>query len=195
MRKALFLTFILIVILGLGYVIYRQYKNGDVKNTADWQTYKNEEFGYSVNYPNTWTFREFPSTKSGAGFRSLSSVEDIASECINIDARGTAENEYNAPFEEYVKKATVVEIQNYEKLNSIKSITTDSGLIGYETTWTYKVINGQEKVSLPITYFENKKIVQVGDNQLKYKTVQISLNNEACGKVYNQMLSTFVLMK
>lgn len=164
-----------------------------VQNT-DGQTYLNEDFGYSVNYPSAWTFREFPDTKSGAGFRPLGTPEDVASECINIDARGTAENEYQTPFEDYVKRAAVVEIQNYEKLNSIESITTNSGLVGYETTWIYRSFSGQERVSLPITYFENKKTVRAEYGQLKYKTVQITLNSEDCEETYNQMLATFKLL-
>lgn len=165
-----------------------------VKNSG-LQTYANKELGYSIDYPTNWTFREFPDTQSGAGFRPLSSLDDIASECINIDARGAAENEYNIAFNAYVKKAAVSEIQNYEKLNSIESILTTDGLTGYKTTWIYKSMDGQEKTSLPITYFENKKTIQEKDSQLKYKTVQVILNDLSCEKVYNQMLSTFKLLK
>jgi hypothetical protein len=165
-----------------------------IKST-DWQTYVNNKFGYGINYPDSWAFREFPDTQTGAGFRPSSSPNDVASECISVDERGTAANEYNTPFNEYVKKAAAVEIQGYERLNSIKSITTTSGLVGFETTWIYRTMNGQEKVSLPITYFENKKTIQTGNSQLKYKTVQVSLNDENCVGTYNQMLSTFELLK
>jgi hypothetical protein len=162
-----------------------------IVKSAGWQTYINEGFGYSINYPIEWAFREFPDTKSGAGFRPLSSLEEIESECINIDARGTAENEYNTPFDEYVKVAAIAEIQGYEKLNSIESVTTTSGLAGFKTTWIYKIIDGQEKISLPITYFENKKTVQMENGQLKYKTIQTTLNNKDCEEIYNKMLPTF----
>jgi len=152
-----------------------------------WRTYLNEEFGYGINYPRTWTFREFPDTKTGAGFRSLNSADDIASECIVVSARGTAENEYNTPFYDYVQKAAAVEIQNYERLDSIEPVTTSNGLLGYKTTWIYQTLDGEEKASLPITYFDNKKTV----GQLKYKTVQIALENEDCKGVYDQMISSF----
>jgi len=46
---------------------------------------------------------------------------------------------------------------------------------------------------LPIAYFENKKIVQTENGQLKYKTVQIVLNSEGCEEIYNQMLPTLKL--
>ncbi len=154
-------------------------------------TYTNNKFGYSINYPSDWTFREFPDTRTGSGFRPLNSPDDIASECITIDARETAERNYNLPFDEYVKVAGKEEIQNYEKLNSIEPITTDKGLSGYKTTWAYRDFSGQEKISLPISYFDNKKITQGQNSQLKFKTFQIILNNQECEEVYNKMLSTF----
>jgi len=161
-----------------------------IKSIA-WQNYINEKFGYSIDHPSSWIFREFPNTETGAGFRPLNSADEIASECIIISARGTAENEYNTSFYDYVQKAAAIEIQNYERLDSIEPITTISGLIGYRTTWIYRTFDGQEKVSLPITYFDNKKIIQTG----KYKTVQVSLENEDCGEVYAQMLSSIKLYK
>lgn len=162
---------------------------------TDQQAYTNNKFGYSVDYPSDWTFREFPDTQTGAGFRPLNSSDEIASECVTVDARGTAANEYDTPFDEYVKKAGATEIQNYEKLNSIKPITTADGSIGYETTWIYKSFDGPEKVSLPITYFENQKTIQTQNSQLKYKTVQITLNDKNCEEIYNQIISTFDILK
>lgn len=160
---------------------------------ADWQTHINDDAGYSVDYPSTWIFRDFPDTKTGTGFRPAGSLDDVSSECVTIDARGTAESEYDTPFGEYVERAAVVEIQNYEELHSIKPVMTASGLVGYETTWIYMDFRGQEKVSLPITYFENKKTIWLGNNSLKCKTVQIVLNDDSCKEVYNEMLLTFNL--
>ncbi|MFA5355634.1 MAG: hypothetical protein WC302_02830 [Candidatus Paceibacterota bacterium] len=157
-----------------------------IKSTS-WQTYINQDFGYSIDYPSTWTFREFPDTKTGAGFRPLNSADGVASECIVVSARGTAENEYNTPFYDYVQRAAAVEIQNYERLDSIEPVETASGLLGYRTTWVYRTFDGQEKSSLPIAYFDNKKT----SGQLKYKTVQIALETEDCMEIYNQMLPSF----
>jgi hypothetical protein len=199
--KNYFLLLVLVaVILAFGGVIYWQYKNMSTRNTelpvkSAWQTYENTKFGYSIDYPVDWTFREFPDTRTGAGFRPSNSPDEIASECIDVDERGTAENEYNTPFDEYVKRAAIIETQDCEKLNSIRSVTTTVGLVGYETTWVYKTMDGQEKVSLPIAYFENKKTVQEENGQLKYKTVQITLNNEDCEGTYNQILPTLKILE
>ncbi len=159
------------------------------------QTYVNAKFGYSIDYPSGWIFREFPDTQTGVGFRPPNSPAEIASECMTVDARGTAGNEENLPFAEYVKKAAVVEIQNYEKLDSLRSVTTTAGLVGYETTWIYRAFDGQEKISLPITYFESAKTIPTESGQMKYKTIQIVLNNEACEEVYNQMIPTVKLLE
>ena len=208
MKKTLLSLTLVVVILALGGVIYWQYKNMAARSagssvatttssqakTGNWKTYANQKFGYSINYPSSWAFREFPDAQTGAGFRPLNSPDEIASECITVDERGTAENEYNTSLDEYVKRAAIVEIQDYEKLNSIKSVTTTTGLVGYETTWIYRAMDGQEKTSLPITYFENKKTIQAENGQLKYKTVQIILNNENCEEIYNQMLPTLKLL-
>lgn len=161
----------------------------------DWQTYANEKLGYSIDYPHNWALREFPDTQTGAGFRPLSSPEEIASECVVIDARGTAENEYDAPFDEYAEKAAIIEIQNYEELNSMEPVAGADGLAGYKTTWIYKTMSGEEKISLPIAYFENKKIIQGENGELKYKTVQVVLNSQNCEEIYSQMLSTLKLLK
>jgi hypothetical protein len=164
------------------------------ESAVNWKVYENSKFGYSINYKSDWTYREFPDTQTGAGFRQLSSPSEIASECITVDEMTTSSSSYDLPFDEYVKKAATVEIQNYEKLNSIKKITAESGLIGYETTWNYRSMkDGTEKISLPITYFENKKTIQDSYGPINYKAVQIRLDNQKCESVYNQMLTTLKL--
>jgi len=161
------------------------------KAVAAAPTYANSRYGYSVDYAADWTFREYPDTKEGAGFRPQSSPDDIASECINVGAMGAAENELNKPFATYVKGAAVSEIQNYEKLNTIETVTTASGLVGYKTTWIYSTMQGQKKVSLPITYFELNAHPKSGG----IKTVQIMLDKPECLAAYDQMITTFKLVK
>lgn len=146
---------------------------------TNWQTYYNQDFGYSVRYINDLTLREFPETKTGAGFRDTTSTE-----CITISAR---EATSTLPFDQYVRVAAAEEIQGFKRLNSIEKITTHTGLDGYKTAWEYTSLNGEEKISLPITYFEGPGDIQ-GTN---FKTIQLNLNDLNCEEVYEQMLYTF----
>jgi len=154
---------------------------------TDWLTYKNEKYGYEIQYPADWTYREYPDTGTGAGFRLKGMPENVQNEYINISIYGAAKP--NANFDDYVKEAGANEIQNFEKINTIKEIFTKSGIKGYETTWNYKDFNGAEKISLPITYFKYPKSL----NGLS--TVQVGLANEDYETVYEQMLSTFKLIE
>jgi hypothetical protein len=158
-----------------------------------WQetgTYVNEKLGYGVSVPVGWTVREFPDTKDGAGFRPADSPEAISSECITIAGRGTAEDEYNTPFEEYVERAAIVEIQGITKLDDINEIKTYEGLKGYEATWVNNFLGAGKIVSLPIAYFENKK--EVGG--VRYKTVQIELGDDLCRGAYEMIVNSFRLI-
>ena len=183
------LAFIILVCAGVACFQLKS-TGGKEEEKGGYLTYTNEKFGYSVDYPPDWTFREFPDTKDGAGFRPMNSPDDVSSECVSVAERGTADGGYGAMFSDYVRKAAVIEIQNYLRLNSISPIGTESGIIGYKTTWDYRLFGGEEKVSLPITYFENEK----EKGGLKYKTVQISLNDESCEEAYGQMLPTFRIL-
>ena len=189
-----FLIFSSIVILGLIVAIYWQYRSSSITpplneeevletELLQRQKYINNKFAYSLDYPESWTFREFPETKTGAGFRPLDSLDEIASECINVNAQEMIKD---IPFIEYVKEAAIIEIQNFERLNSIKTVITPEGLVGYETTWLYKDLSGEEKISLPITYFENK-----GNANYPRQLVQIILNQQDCQEVYDEMVLTF----
>jgi len=154
--------------------------------TSNFKTYINKKYGYSIKYLNDWTFREFPDVRSGAGFKLVSDIntnESYATEFIVVDTRGRDRNHFNANFDEYVKVAGTYEIEGYESLASIKKITTDTGLIGYETTWTYTTRKGTKATSLPITYFNPTNSSE--------HTIQVSLNDENYIDDYHKIISTF----
>ena len=154
----------------------------------NWQTYLNESFGYSLNYPDSLILKEFPETKTGAGFHFGFHLQDEAyPECITVSAREAVKNKENLSFDQYVREAAIEEIQNFERLNSIEKITTNSSLDGYKTTWGYTFLGGEEEISLPITYFEGPGDVQ----EINYKTIQLTLNDTSCEEIYEQMLLTF----
>jgi len=193
--------FIIVVISGslvLAFLVYNKSftENQPLVESQDLQTYENQKFGYSIEYPSDWKFREYPNTQTGAGFQPIASPNELSSECIHIDARGTLDSENDTPFDEYVKRAGIVEIEGYKKLNSIETIATVSGLTGYKTTWSGSW-HGQEGISSPITYFENNKSFWVSGGSMQYKTVQVTLENSSqdCEDVYNQMIKTFTTRK
>ena len=181
------LILIVLILAGVGAASYYLI-NQDSQKYADWKTYENKVLGYEIKYPNDWIHREYPNTQTGAGFRPINSDY----ESININAIVGAEMDYNIPFNDYVKEAAIKEIQGFEKLNSIEEISTAIGIKGYKTTWIYSDMNNNDKnISLPITYFDYKKTV--GD--YKYMTIQVSLGDKEYEEIYEQMLSTFKLIK
>jgi len=146
--------------------------------TATWKTYSNTKYNYLIDYPGNWSFREFPDTKDGAAFNPINKPGyPDQSESITISAGQKPGNYLNTPFEDYVKIAASQEIQNYNKLASIKKVTTAAGIVGYETTWMVQSIE-----SLPISYFELP-----GNNNL---LVRVSLNKKEDLDVYEKMLVT-----
>lgn len=148
--------------------------------TEEWKTYKNSKYGYAVDYPANWNLKEFPDTKTGAGFQPPDNQNGV----ITIDVLGMVLDDRGIiPFAEYVKTAARNEIQNYKSLASIKEVVTNSGLKGYETTWNVAGLTGGTYVSPPRTYFPLPQ---------KYgtKTLQMTLDYSNYADVYHQMLTS-----
>lgn len=154
-----------------------------------WKTYTNTKYNFSIDYPSNWSFREYPDSKDGAAFNPIDKPEyPDASESISISAGNAMLNYQKQTLEEYAKTAGT-EIQNYNKLATIKKVTTLNGAVGYETTWMVQgmTINGvppntKESESLPITYFE------IPGN--KTSLIRVSLDKEEDLAMYEKMLTT-----
>jgi len=152
-------------------------------------TYTNEKYSFSIEYPGDWSYREFPDTKDGAAFNPIAKPGyPDNSDSIDISVGQKIGNYREDPFEDYVKIAGQ-EIQNYNSLASLKKVTTTDGVVGYETTWMVQpmAVMGKppttgETESLPITYFELPN-----SNTL---LVRISLNREEDLETYEAMLKT-----
>ncbi len=178
-----------------GYYYFKYKGNGATPSTSPtptastvtMKTYTNAKYGYSIQYPSNWTYREYPDTQNGAGFRLLSSANDVSSEVITIAQNARPTNQASLSFENYVKIAATQEIQNYTSLVSKEQITTGSGLVGYKTTWKVASMSGDSTTtSLPITYFNAKNAKD---------TVQVTITDKNYLDTYDSMLTTFDLTK
>lgn len=203
--KVILFIFALVLVGSLGYFVWQQNtapdtadnsavvkKNSPVTDSAiaSWKTYTNTTYKFSIMYPTTWTYREFPDTKTGAGFRLATNAEDPSNEFINIDYLQRALDDQTLSFENYVKVAAIHDIEGFEKLVSSTKVTTDSGVVGYTTTWQYRDHSGALQTSGPITYFPLSDNALTGSIQVS-GNVQATPISSSTLSDYNKMVKTF----
>ena len=95
------------------------------------------------------------------------------------------------PFADYVKVAAKNEIQNYKTLSTIKSVITNSGATGYETSWNVAPppgVDGESSVSNPMTYFPLS--AKYGTGMLSKRLLISAENNSA---QYNSVYQSLIL--
>lgn len=156
-----------------------------IDETTNWQTYKNNKYGFEIKYPQGWTFREY---NEGIAFRLMEKPNDLQGEFLNIGYYQRGSDYCKIPFADYVKIAGASEIQNYESINTFEKIITVGGNEIYKTTWNYSDFQGNKKISLPITYFgiNNEKLCG---------GIGAYLNDANYLDNYNKILSTFKFTK
>lgn len=159
----------------------------DVPIDDSFSIYINNKYHYGIDYPKKWACREFPDTANGAGFTPDAAVSTPYTEVMSIAEEGRATDDCSIPFSEYVKDIAIKNIQGFEKLNSIEKVTTQTGSIGYKTTWIYTDLMGQRHTSPPMTYFEDKGQTEC-NNQVGY--VVFTLADSKYLDQYNTMLNT-----
>lgn len=148
--------------------------------SAQWQTYTNAKFGYSLDYPADWTAREFSDDKSGVVFQPSNTPLMSDDESIIADVSFKVISDPAEPsFEEYAKHAGK-EIQNYGDAASFEKVTTTSGLTGYTATWYMG--KSSKNASGPFTYYEVPK-----DN---LRTLQVRGDLNADMSVYEYMIKS-----
>jgi len=94
------------------------------------KTYQNQFMGFKLTYPAKYEIKEYRSAEMqlGAELKNKDGMIDI-----RVGGAGTMHDQM--PFDQYVKIAAIDQIQNYDKLISIKPFVSDSGVRGYETYW------------------------------------------------------------
>ena len=153
--------------------------------------YKNSIYGYQIEYSKIFSFKESSDKKSISLIPSGISIDNVEDAILITVRHKSGDPETSKrPLAEYAKTAATEEIQNYNELTSLETITTKSGEIGYKTTWNRqapsmngRVLNSKNEPSDPITYFALP--------EEPYYTVQIYLNDSAYLPEYNQILKTF----
>jgi len=163
----------------------------EVPAKSNIQTYSNTKYGYTFEYPTGWEILG-SSTDATIGItptgNTLATIRVDVSNMI-FDDRGVI------PFTEYAKTAAKNEIQNYTKLSTIKEITTNSGAVGYETTWSVAPppgAGGGTSVSGPMTYFPLSESYGTGSFS---KRLLISMENTSTQyvNVYQTLITSLNL--
>ena len=148
--------------------------------TAGWNVYKNNKYSFEIKYPSDWNFREYD---TGTGAALFPKSDPNVQGSISIGFYGRGADYCKIPFGDYVKIAGPSEIQNYESLDTIEEGVSINGVDMYETTWHYTDMQGNGKVSLPITYFEANPELCGG--------IEAFLNDNKYIDTYNKIISSF----
>lgn len=147
-------------------------------STAQWKTIQNSKYKYSVKYPLDWTAQE------SSGGSLLLKPATASTAMITINQVTRSNDLQGKPFEDYVKVAAANEIQNYQSIATNTQVKGAGQAVGYETTWNYTTLQGQKKVSLPITYF-----LALGNDTSA--TDQIMLNDASYTDIYTALIGTY----
>lgn len=148
------------------------------------QVYTNKQYGFTLEYPKKWTYREFD---GGVAFRRKDKVNDYAHEFIIVRVSSKVGEYQSKSLEAYAKIAGPLEIQKYKSLKGFRSIKTSSGVVGYEAYWNYVTLDGKPDVSDPITY-----LALPADTT---KTIEISLENGKYYDIYEGMTESLAYTK
>lgn len=154
--------------------------------TENWKIYDNKKYGFSIKYPENWTYREYI---YGASFFPISEKEnnETGNGAFNIGFYKRGLDYCDISFEKYIEQAGPLEIQNYQSIQSQEPNVSMNGIIFYKTAWNYKDMQGLEKISLPITYFDTEE-----DN---CGTIEAFLNDINYLDIYNKSVFTFNFVK
>mgnify|MGYP001580612465 FL=1 len=98
--KKLIIAIVVILLISGGFYFYKQNQSSE---TSGWQTYRNEEYGFEFNHPNSWQ----PCLEDGESERNLSDGE--VSVCL-------FDNEYDFTFNVVVSPKMMADYPDYQSL-------------------------------------------------------------------------------
>ncbi|MBU0672839.1 MAG: hypothetical protein KJ732_07430 [Candidatus Margulisbacteria bacterium] len=136
------------------------------------KVYRNKSFDFSVTYSSQYKIKEFK-------FEEIQTGAELTEgkKTISIRAMGAGTMYDGMSFDEYVKIAASVEIQNFDKLVSLESFVSQAGVRGYKTYWeVIEIIPPDEwKEGMvpdrntvgPIYYFPPKEKKYIGQQPVK----------------------------
>ena len=199
----LIIIVLIVLIVGIGGVYYFRSISQPSQTTQPSATttalstipYKSPKFKYQIEYSKIFSFSENSETGDVLLFPSNKpAVNGNEAILITVHHKSGDEETSERPLAEYAKTAAMEEIQNYNELNSIETVTTENGETGYKTTWNRSgpfangvELNTKHEPSDPITYF--------GFPKDPYYTAQFYLYDKTYLTEYNQIIDSFVTNK
>jgi hypothetical protein len=157
------------------------------------KVYHNTFMGFKVDYPAKFEIKEYKFDG-----KQYSAVLKSKEGTIDIRAGGAGTMYDKMPFDEYVKMAMIDQVQNYDKLISIKPFVSDQGVKGYETYWKVLQTVPPEDwdkpedlyppyISGPIYIFPPRE--KKYDGRQPLKTINLSHYTAADGKMNQIMIN------